>query len=181
MSFRLDADLHVKICDFGMCRDVYERGEYERRPGGNSMMPIKWMAPESLSAGSFPGDVVRPIIPQNPKQMLCLQWSFGVCVWEILTLGKTPYESLVGFDVITYVKSGGRLRQPKGCPKRIYHEVMLPCWNIQPEYIHAWACEVRRWELNGPDGDTCIPIVKPTYDLVSTYIFKNMLPNITCY
>ena len=44
-------DFTVKIGDFGMTRDVYETDYY--RKGGKGLLPVRWMAPESLRDGVF--------------------------------------------------------------------------------------------------------------------------------
>lgn len=44
-------DLTVKIGDFGMTRDIYETDYY--RKGRQGLLPIRWMAPESLKDGIF--------------------------------------------------------------------------------------------------------------------------------
>ena len=47
----VSADFTVKIGDFGMTRDVYETDYY--RKGGKGLLPVRWMAPESLRDGIF--------------------------------------------------------------------------------------------------------------------------------
>ena len=42
----VNKDNVVKIGDFGMARDVYET-EYYRKEG-KGLLPVRWMAPESL-------------------------------------------------------------------------------------------------------------------------------------
>ena len=37
--------------DFGMTRDIYETDYY--RKGGKGLLPVRWMAPESLKDGVF--------------------------------------------------------------------------------------------------------------------------------
>ncbi len=39
-------DYDIKICDFGMARDVYNDPDYVMR--GEARLPLKWMAPESI-------------------------------------------------------------------------------------------------------------------------------------
>lgn len=39
------------FADFGMTRDVYETDYY--RKGGKGLLPVRWMAPESLKDGIF--------------------------------------------------------------------------------------------------------------------------------
>ena len=42
----MDKDLRVKVADFGLTRDIYETDYY--RQHHRTMIPVKWMAPESL-------------------------------------------------------------------------------------------------------------------------------------
>ena len=37
----------VKLCDFGLTRYMYENNEYHKLTAGK--LPLKWMAPESLT------------------------------------------------------------------------------------------------------------------------------------
>ncbi|KAG8301030.1 hypothetical protein J6590_062771 [Homalodisca vitripennis] len=76
-------DLTVKIGDFGMTRDIYETDYY--RKGTKGLLPVRWMAPESLKDGVFTSssDV----------------WSYGVVLWEMATLASQPYQPVVGGSV----------------------------------------------------------------------------------
>ena len=54
----------IKITDFGLSEDVFERNYF--RQGSHEevvRLPVKWMAPESLSDGHFSekSDVVCPV------------------------------------------------------------------------------------------------------------------------
>ena len=44
-------ELLLLLGDFGMTRDIYETDYY--RKGGRSLIPVRWMAPESLKDGVF--------------------------------------------------------------------------------------------------------------------------------
>lgn len=109
----------IKISDFGMSRNLYERVYYRVR--GRAMLPIRWMATESFY-GRF-----------SEKSDI---WAYGVTVWEIFTLGKKqPYEELDDQEMIQdAIKGTGRriLNKPKGCPQGVY-EVLLHCWEYAAE------------------------------------------------
>ncbi|XP_015781782.1 fibroblast growth factor receptor 2-like [Tetranychus urticae] len=55
-------------------------------------------------------------------------WSFGVLLWEIFTLGKSPYPGLPA-DQHFYLKlvKGYRMERPDKCPQIIY-KIMTDCW-----------------------------------------------------
>uniref|UniRef100_A0A3B3UYP5 Tyrosine-protein kinase receptor n=1 Tax=Poecilia latipinna TaxID=48699 RepID=A0A3B3UYP5_9TELE len=107
-------DFTVKIGDFGMTRDIYETDYY--RKGGKGLLPVRWMAPESLKDGVFTG------------HSDC--WSFGVVLWEISTLAEQPYQGLSNEQVLKFVMDGGFLDRPDNCPERI---LMQMCWQYNPK------------------------------------------------
>jgi serine/threonine protein kinase len=55
----LDERMVVKIADFGLSRDIYSSHYY--RMGSKSKLPVKWMAPESLTDNVYTiqSDVVK--------------------------------------------------------------------------------------------------------------------------
>ncbi|XP_076149806.1 insulin receptor a [Alosa pseudoharengus] len=109
-------DLTVKIGDFGMTRDIYETDYY--RKGGKGLLPVRWMAPESLKDGVF------------TAHSDC--WSFGVVLWEISTLAEQPYQGLSNEQVLKFVMEGGYLDRPDNCPDRL-HSLMQMCWHYNPK------------------------------------------------
>ncbi|CAL2046227.1 unnamed protein product [Caenorhabditis brenneri] len=54
-------------------------------------------------------------------------WSFAVCLWELFTLGKKPYEGLM--DILTFLNEGERLEQPEFCNEDTYN-LMRSCWEL---------------------------------------------------
>ncbi|XP_071345330.1 NT-3 growth factor receptor-like isoform X2 [Trachinotus anak] len=108
--------LLVKIGDFGMSRDIYSTDYY--RVGGHTMLPIRWMPPESIMYRKFTteSDV----------------WSFGVILWEIFTYGKQPWFQLANNEVIECITQGRVLERPRLCPKEVY-DMMLGCWQREPQ------------------------------------------------
>lgn len=52
--------------------------------------------------------------------LLLLQWAFGVTLWELMTLGQTPYVDIDPFEMSAYLKDGYRIAQPINCPDELY-------------------------------------------------------------
>ncbi|XP_035688718.1 uncharacterized protein LOC118424281 [Branchiostoma floridae] len=112
----LDEELHLKVADFGLCRDVREKGYY-RIQHRDVALPAKWMAPESYEDQIF--DTKTDV------------WSYGVVLWEIFSGGKTPYPGVHRF-VIEHILDGNRMERPNICPIPMYNEVMKQCWQKEP-------------------------------------------------
>uniref|UniRef100_A0A182MV34 Focal adhesion kinase 1 n=1 Tax=Anopheles culicifacies TaxID=139723 RepID=A0A182MV34_9DIPT len=104
----------IKLADFGLSRWVEDQSYYTSTKG---MLPIKWMAPESINFRRFTtaSDV----------------WMFGVCTWEILMLGIKPFQGVKNCDVIGKLENGERLPLPPNCPPRLY-SLMSQCWSLEP-------------------------------------------------
>lgn len=104
-----------KVADFGFARDVITNHVYERKSEGR--LPIRWMAPESLYDNIF---TVKTDV-----------WSFGIVMWEIVTLGSTPYPGLAAAEVMRRVRDGYRLEKPEHCKREMYN-IMYYCWDPDP-------------------------------------------------
>lgn len=107
----------VKITDFGLTRDVYESCEYHKAQSAGKL-PIKWMALESLYENIYTtqSDV----------------WSYGIVLWELITLGGSPYPGISGREIHKLLKNGYRMEKPETCSQQIY-QIMLSCWTANPE------------------------------------------------
>ncbi|NWX14021.1 NTRK1 factor, partial [Aegotheles bennettii] len=108
-------DLVVKIGDFGMSRDIYSTDYY--RVGGRTMLPIRWMPPESI--------LYRKFTTESDI------WSFGVVLWEIFTYGKQPWYQLSNTEAIECITQGRELERPRACPAEVY-AIMQSCWQREP-------------------------------------------------
>ena len=51
MIHAVSTDLHIKLADFGLSRDINEKEHY--KIGGQTLLPVRWMAPECLIYGIF--------------------------------------------------------------------------------------------------------------------------------
>jgi serine/threonine protein kinase len=111
----------IKITDFGLTEDVF-MSNYFRQGSTKELvkLPVKWMAPESLSDGHF-----------SEKSDV---WSYGVTMWEVFSGGKSPYPGTDPVTLIQMLEEGDRLPKPynAACTKEI-HQIMMKCWEAAPD------------------------------------------------
>ncbi|XP_067858358.1 fibroblast growth factor receptor 2-like isoform X3 [Heptranchias perlo] len=105
----------MKIADFGLARDVHNIDYYKKTTNGR--LPVKWMAPEALFD--------RVYTHQSDV------WSFGVLMWEIFTLGGSPYPGIPVEELFKLLKEGHRMDKPANCTNDLYM-MMRDCWHAVP-------------------------------------------------
>ena len=59
-------------------------------------------------------------------------WSYGVVLWEIYSLGQTPFEGLSPIEVRDLLRQGERLGRPERCPIEMY-SLIESCWQLEPQ------------------------------------------------
>uniref|UniRef100_A0A8D8SX82 Fibroblast growth factor receptor 4 n=2 Tax=Cacopsylla melanoneura TaxID=428564 RepID=A0A8D8SX82_9HEMI len=102
----------MKIADFGLARDVTVRDYYRKTTDG--IVPIKWMAPEALfdNLYTYQSDV----------------WSYGILLYEIMTLGEPPYPSVSNMETFCeLLRTGYTMDKPPHCSEEVYG-IMRDCW-----------------------------------------------------
>uniref|UniRef100_A0A672NUU1 Fibroblast growth factor receptor n=1 Tax=Sinocyclocheilus grahami TaxID=75366 RepID=A0A672NUU1_SINGR len=105
----------MKIADFGLARDVHHIDYYKKTTNGR--LPVKWMAPEALFDRIY----------TNQSDV----WSFGVLLWEIFTLGGSPYPGVPVEELFKLLREGHRMDRPSACTQEIYL-MMKDCWHAVP-------------------------------------------------
>ncbi|XP_044519496.1 fibroblast growth factor receptor 1 isoform X6 [Gracilinanus agilis] len=105
----------MKIADFGLARDIHHIDYYKKTTNGR--LPVKWMAPEALFD--------RIYTHQSDV------WSFGVLLWEIFTLGGSPYPGVPVEELFKLLKEGHRMDKPSNCTNELYM-MMRDCWHAIP-------------------------------------------------
>ncbi|XP_078379545.1 proto-oncogene tyrosine-protein kinase receptor Ret-like isoform X1 [Oculina patagonica] len=104
-----------KVTDFGMARSVHQDDIYTKRSRGR--LPAKWTAYEALLYGTYTtqSDV----------------WSYGVLLYEILTVGGSPYPGIKAREIARKLQEGFRMPKPKHVDSKLY-QIMLKCWEENP-------------------------------------------------
>uniref|UniRef100_A0A8I6ANB5 Fibroblast growth factor receptor n=1 Tax=Rattus norvegicus TaxID=10116 RepID=A0A8I6ANB5_RAT len=105
----------MKIADFGLARGVHHIDYYKKTSNGR--LPVKWMAPEALFD--------RVYTHQSDV------WSFGILLWEIFTLGGSPYPGIPVEELFSLLREGHRMERPPNCPSELYG-LMRECWHAAP-------------------------------------------------
>ena len=111
----------MKVSDFGLTRQLDPSSNYYRRENFATRLPLKWMAPECLVDVKY-----------STKSDV---WSYGILLWEIFSLGDTPYPAVSSIEEMKdfIVVLGKRLDRPRYASKEIYEHLFLSCWNGNPK------------------------------------------------
>ncbi|XP_071851642.1 uncharacterized protein [Apostichopus japonicus] len=129
--------------------------------------PTAWLAPETIFIGHYldKSDI----------------WSFGVVMWEMYSLGKTPYDGLTCFEIESKLRRKQYCEQPSICPGGIY-DTMLLIWNPttdkRPSFARlqtsllAFLNDMRK--SNDDDGDDEIDSDEPVYSCVINDTSENI-------
>ena len=86
---------------------------YYKSTGGR--IPVKWTAPEALTYQKY--STASDI------------WSYGMVLYEMWSLGTSPFHNDTAADVIQMLRTRKGYCQPPpaGTPRAIYKEMVL-CW-----------------------------------------------------
>ncbi|XP_066024208.1 deleted in malignant brain tumors 1 protein isoform X2 [Pocillopora verrucosa] len=105
-----------KVTDFGMAREVQQENIYERKTKGR--LPVKWTAYEALFYGTY-----------TTKSDV---WSYGVVLYEIFTIGGSPYPRMNGKKIANLLEEGYRMLKPQHVDDQLY-QIMMRCWQNDPD------------------------------------------------
>ena len=114
-----------KISDFGLSKNLSRSNYYKKKD--RELVPWKWMAFEFLDTERF--------------TMKSDVWSYGVVLWEIFSLGSTPYGGQTYDEVYMKLKEGYRLPCPDDVQQisswpaaTLYKELSEKCFTILPQH-----------------------------------------------
>ena len=124
LSPQVGPGLHVKLANFGLSYEIQSADYCSIASKKNYPLPLRWLAPEALKDNQFStySDV----------------WSYGVLLWEVVSLGARPYAALSNAQVAQSILSYQLLAQPKHCPTGVY-TMMQQCWTRSPQHRLAFS------------------------------------------
>ncbi|KAL5006959.1 hypothetical protein ScPMuIL_015765 [Solemya velum] len=85
--------------------------------------PYQWMSPEFIENHrncSEKSDV----------------WSYGIVLWEIFSLGETPFKGIRSSDLLSRLTKGFRMEKPEQCNQE-YYKLMKKCWHEKPKSVQV--------------------------------------------
>ena len=50
---------------------------------------------------------------------ICYRWSYGIVLFEIVTLGGTPYPTVDPRELLEYLQNGNRMERPDNCSEEL--------------------------------------------------------------
>ena len=112
----------IKICDFGLSKNLYSNINYQKL--SDSPLPVKWLALETLNYRSVAILDIRKrkrvsrvdCMFVSKRRMFSLQsdiWSYGVVLWELFSLARSPYPGLEpNEEFIRRLEAGHRMEKP---------------------------------------------------------------------
>ncbi|XP_067882653.1 tyrosine-protein kinase STYK1-like [Heterodontus francisci] len=108
-SVLLQDDFTAKLGSLQIPFEIQRSGDQK----AHTSVPVKWQSPERIMKKGL-----------TPKADV---WSFGVLLFELITLGAPPYASLSPNSVLQYLQRGQRMSQPATCKAPLYNLMKL-CW-----------------------------------------------------
>ncbi|NXS35617.1 STYK1 kinase, partial [Pomatostomus ruficeps] len=134
----------AKLCGLGLAYESHTRGA----SSVTRKVPVKWQAPERLlgKAPTIKADI----------------WSFGILLYEMITLGAPPYPEVPPSDVLSYLQKQNIMKQPSSCQQAMYC-IMKSCWQWsaahRPSPAHL-LCSLKK-AMKTSNGHTVLQVPEP--------------------
>ncbi|KAI7799025.1 tyrosine-protein kinase STYK1 [Triplophysa rosa] len=127
-SILVDRDLSVKL--WGLA-PAFRMATDEGSPldGVEEIEIRKWQAPEVLA--------------RKPLSQSSDIWSFGILLYEIVTLGEAPFPKVMASELLQYLQRGNKLKKTPNCSKTLY-SIIESCCQWRPNERPSLAELVRK-------------------------------------
>ncbi|XP_073319293.1 tyrosine-protein kinase STYK1 [Pagrus major] len=145
-SVLVGGDLTAKLWGLG---SAYRRRAQASSPGEAEDMEMrKWQAPEVLS---------RRAISQSSDV-----WSFGILLYEMVTLGDPPFAQLMATELLQYLQRGNHLKRPATCSSSLYSIIKSCChWSPQQRLSVSELIRKLRAGEKSANGRTVVRVPEP--------------------
>ncbi|KAK2851861.1 hypothetical protein Q5P01_008137 [Channa striata] len=115
-------------------------------------VPLKWQAPERI--------MMQLSIDRSDV------WSFGILLYELVTLGSPPYPELEPLSVLPKVQASYRMKRPQNCGGSLY-DLMKYCWMWSFKDRPAFSAVIKLLDSSLHLADTkpiCVPEVMDIFE-----------------
>ncbi|NXM61339.1 STYK1 kinase, partial [Illadopsis cleaveri] len=140
----LHQNFTAKLCGLGMAYETHTHGA----SSVTGKVPVKWQAPERLLS--------------KPPTIKADIWSFGILLYEMITLGAPPYPEVPPSDILSYLQKQNIMKQPSSCQPAMYC-IMKSCWQWSAAHRPCPAdllCSLRR-AMKTSNGHTVLQVPEP--------------------
>ncbi|XP_051517107.1 tyrosine-protein kinase STYK1-like isoform X2 [Myxocyprinus asiaticus] len=87
-------------------------------------VPVKWQAPERIMR--------HPLTDRSDV------WSFGILLYEMITLGSPPYPDLEPSEVLLQTLANYRMKRPEKCGAPLFDLIKYCCmWNFKDRPVYS--------------------------------------------
>ncbi|XP_071771312.1 tyrosine-protein kinase STYK1 [Centroberyx gerrardi] len=145
-SILVGGDLTAKLWGLG---PAYRRRTQAGSPGELEDMELrKWQAPEVLA---------RRAVTQSSDV-----WSFGILLFEMVTLGDPPFAQLMASELLQYLQRGKTLKRPATCSNSLF-AIIRSCCQWSPQQRLSMSELIRKLHAGekSANGRTVIRVPEP--------------------
>lgn len=114
-SVLVGRDLSVKLWGLG---PAYRRKMSAASIDAEDIEMRKWQAPEALA--------------RQPLQQSSDIWSFGILLYEMLTLGDPPFPNIMASELLQHLQRVNTLKRPPNCSNTLY-SIIKSCCQWKPK------------------------------------------------
>ncbi|XP_040908679.1 tyrosine-protein kinase STYK1 [Toxotes jaculatrix] len=145
-SVLVGGDLTAKLWGLG---PAYRRRTQAGSPGEVEDMELrKWQAPEVLAR--------RAVSPSSDV------WSFGILLYEMVTLGDPPFDQLMATELLQHLQRGRHLKRPSTCSNSLYSLIRSCChWSPQQRLSMSELIQRLQAGEKSANGRTVIRVPEP--------------------